>query len=389
MDSRLIADIAENIRRSDWYDIGYPAATDLPLDDLAAVFTRLRLTNIGDPWDKGTIRHNTKQVEQQVVETVADLIEAPASRWGYVTTASSEAIEYALVEAVTRWQDVVVYTSQAAHRCVSKNAWKLRLPLVTIRAGEHGHLDLGDLRSELGKRRHLPAAIIATVGTTWAEAIDDLPGIVEICDDLAIDRLRLHVDAALSGIPLALMAPERRPPATFGDVPRITSWSTSGNKFLAARQPCGILVCAAPPLSRDRVAYTGSLDTTLGFSRSGHMPLVLWHQMTRLTLEQHRDRADSARQLAAYTHERFQQIGWPTRRNPSAYTVVFRRPPKRVCSRWGLAYQGDWARLITVPGVVPEQVDELLFDMQVAMAITGSESPEPEPAASPSVAGPI
>jgi histidine decarboxylase len=129
----VLADWLQAANQARRYDIGFPGATDIGFPALADVLTGQLLNNIGDPYDGGHGRNHTKHLEQQVITLVADLLRAPADRWGYVTTGSTEGTLHALDEAWQQYPDLVVYTSAAAHYSVTKSARLLKLPLVLIR----------------------------------------------------------------------------------------------------------------------------------------------------------------------------------------------------------------------------------------------------------------
>jgi histidine decarboxylase len=369
------------------YDIGFPGARDLEFPDLADLLTGQLLNNIGDPYENGHYRAHTKALEQQVLRIVGDLLEAPQTRWGYVTTGSTEGTLHALDEA---WQafhgDPIVYTSTAAHYSVAKATRLLKLPLVMIRTDESGRMDPDDLEIELSRRRDHPATIVATAGTTMTEAVDDVAAITKVCDRLAILRRRIHVDAALSGIPLALLPKEQQP--AFNFAAGATSMVVSGHKFLSTLTPCAVLMYAEPPnlVARRRIAYTGTADCTITGSRSGHAPLLLWYSLTTVGIDGHRRRAEAGRNLAAYTHQELQQIGWESRLNPQAFTVVLRSPPPTVSDKWVLADDGRWAHIICMPGITTDQIDEFTHDLAQAVAHKSIPAGNPPSATSASSA---
>ncbi|MFC7483046.1 pyridoxal-dependent decarboxylase [Luedemannella flava] len=335
---------------------------------------------MGDPFDLGHGRNHTKQVEQQVINTIADLLRAPASRWGYVTTGSTEGNLHALDAAWQTYPDVVVYTSTAAHYSVAKAARMLKLPLIMVRADDTGQMDYDDLAGQLSLRRDRAAIIVATAGTVMTEAVDNVTRIVEICHTMAITRRLVHVDAALSGIPLALLPDAERP--AFDFTAGATSIVISGHKFLSTLMPCGVLVYAQPPHTplHARVAYTGSVDSTISGSRSGHTPLILWHVLQTLGTEGLRARAQASRDLAAYTHAQLGQVGWEATRNPYAFTVVLRTPPAAVRDKWVLADDGQYSHIVCAPGITQVQIDDFLTDLQAARehrAASPTAVPEP------------
>jgi histidine decarboxylase len=366
--SLAVARLLIDARAARRFDIGFPGATDLTFPALGEILTGQLLNNVGDPWDAGHGRNHTKTVEQQVVATVADLLRAPPHRWGYVTTGATEGTLHALDEAWQRFPDLVVYTSTSAHYSVIKGARLLKLPVVMVRADTTGRMDVADLRGEMARRRDRAAMIVATAGTTMTEATDDVAAITDACDELAVTRRRIHVDAALSGIPLALLPEGTRP--AFDFTAGATSMVISGHKFLSTLMPCGVLVYAEPPVAiTGRVAYTGSADTTITGSRSGHTPLLLWWALCTLGPQGLRRRAQASRKLAAYTHRKLQKMGWPTGLNPHAFTVTLDQPPERVLAKWVLASDGQTAHVVCMPGVTREQIDHFLSDLAAARPI--------------------
>jgi histidine decarboxylase len=57
------------------------------------------------------------------------------------------------------------------------------------------------------------------------------------------------------------------------------------------------------------------------------------------------------------------EIGWPAHRHPHAFTVVLRTPPETVTKKWVLAGDSQWSHIITMPGVVADQIDAFVQDL--------------------------
>src|SRR5262249_51882205 len=149
-----------------------------------------------------------------------------------------------------------------AHPSVIKAADLLGLPHICIRTDRHGVLDLADFAAQVDRRRDRAVIVVATAGTTMWEAVDDLRLISDVLDHLAVRRRFVHVDAALSGIPLALLDPDDRPAFDFAD--GADSISVSGHKFLAVPTPCGVVITRG--ILRTVFGgsgYAGSPDTTI------------------------------------------------------------------------------------------------------------------------------
>jgi histidine decarboxylase len=364
------------------YDLGFPGATDLP--DMTAVnrFDRVLLNNVGHPYTSGgAYRLHTKTVELEVVQFVADLVNAPLdNRHGYVTTGSTESTLWALWQARQHLQRAAVFASTAAHYSVAKNAEVLNMPVQLVPTDDRGELRYDMLQAAVAqhRRRHRGAGVIvvASIGTTMTEAVDDTRIINQILDLVGVppEERWVHADAALAGIPLALCDPTTRPGLTFADGAH--SFAVSGHKFLATPFPCGIVVALADRHTRrDSITYTAAPDSTITGSRSGHAPLWLWYLLRHWGLPGMRSRADAARQLAQYTEQQLRSIGWPAWRvQPHAFTVVFRRPPQALLDRWPLATDdAGTAHVVCMPGKTRDLVDRFVSDLHHVLArSTGS-----------------
>jgi histidine decarboxylase len=356
-------------------NIGFPATADFDYTPLAPFFARFMLNNLGDPFSDGAYPMHTKPMEREVVGTVADLFQAPAGdRWGYVAGGATEGTEYALHLAATLRPDAIVYHSAAAHHSVVNVVQRLGLSSVTVRADAVGEIDYDDLADQVSRHRARSAIVVANIGTAVTEAVDDVGRIRAVLDDLAVRRRWIHADAALAGLPLALLGPEERPAIDF--TAGVDSVVTSGHKFIGAPVPCAVVVVRnSHRLAHARIAtYTGSPDVTVANSRSGLAALVLWYALRTHGLDGLRDRADRSRRLAAAAHDALRDIGWPAHRHRHAFTVSFPTPPAPVTAKWVLATHGATSLIVCMPGVTAAQIDEFVGDLRAAITPDGASS---------------
>lgn len=355
--------LRQRLERDRETNIGFPGAVDFDYTPVLPFFGYL-LNNVGDPFVDGAGRAHTKDLERQVVTTFADLLGAPpGDRWGYVTSGGTEGNLSGLHLARSVYPEGTVYYSAAAHYSIAKIVERLRMPSVTVRANARGEVDYLDLRAELRQRRDRPAIIVATVGSTMTEAVDDVGTIRALLRDLAFRDAYVHADAALAGIPLALLERDQRPAFDLAD--GADSLTISGHKFIGSPFPCGVLLTRLSLRNRvgRHVDYIGSMDSTIGGSRSGHAPLLLWYTTHRYGLEGLRRRAELARELAAYAVDRLNAVGVAAWRHPHAFTVVFPTPPATVTQRWTVATEGDTSHIICMPGITRGQVDDFVRDL--------------------------
>jgi len=342
--------------------IGFPGATDFDYSALAPFFGYL-LNNVGDPEVGSLFRSHTKDLETEVVTFFADLFGAPDDdRWGYVTSGGTESNLYALHVARSLYPDALVYCSEATHYSNLKAVDLLAMRAVTVPADGCGEIDYAALGRAALRNRDRPAVVVANVGTTFTEAVDDVSRIRTVLRAAGVHRHFVHSDAALSGIPLALL--DERPGFDLAD--GADSIAVSGHKFVGSPFPCGVVITrrsANEHLGRP-VVHTRSPDTTISGSRSGHAPLLLWYAIRQHGLDGLRRRAEEARDLAAYTAEKLAALGWPAWRNPYAFTVVVRTPSASLARRWMLADGGDgWSHIVCMPGVTRDHIDRFLSDL--------------------------
>ena len=343
--------------------IGFPASTDIDFSAIAPLSPGT-LNNIGDPTVPGLELRNVKDLEREVVRILADLFRAPPDdRWGCVTTGGTEGNLYGMYLARTRHRDGVVYFAETAHYSVAKAAHLLGLTAVMVAADDVGELDYGALRTAVREHADRPVIVVATVGTTMTEAVDNVAAIRLVLDRVGIaeDRRYIHVDAALTGIPLALLG-EHPSCDLGGDVDSLT---ISGHKFLATPEPCGVLITRRS--HRDRVAkavsYIGGVDATIAGSRSGHTVLQLWWSLRSLDLTDHRKRTQQARAVAAHAVARLTAANWEAWRHEHAFTVVIKAPSRELIERWSLATAEGWSHIVCVPGVTTEIIDRFVDDL--------------------------
>lgn len=344
-------------------NIGFPSTLDLDVTPLLPFFNYL-LNNVGDPDQAAVFPAHTKDLEREVVDVFATLLRAPVDdRWGYVTSGGSEGVEYGLLLARTLYPDAIAYASETAHWAIPKILSRLRMPSVTVRSLPDGRMDRRDLRVALRQHRDRPAVVLANIGTTMSEAVDDVTAIRRILADTPISRAYIHADAALSGLPLALLPPD--PPIGFDLADGADSVSVSGHKFCGSPLPCGVVVTRRSLKTRlgGSVELLGTHDTTIGGSRSGHAPLILWYALHRYGLDGLRNRVRYARDMAAYTVEQLDHIGWPAWRHPHAMTVVLDPPPAEIAARWAIPVSGGSAHLICLPHVSAAHIGALIAEI--------------------------
>lgn len=359
---QVLREIVTRITAAAPTNIGFPAARDIDYSPLAVLLGQL-LNNIGDPGTDPLYPAHVHDLEREVLDFMADLFRAPPGWTGYVTTGGTEGNLYGLWLGRTKLPNAIVYHSAAAHYSVPKSAAILGLPVVEVAADPTGHIDYADLVAKAGQRRGRPAIVVANIGTTMTEAIDDVATIHTALDTAGVTHRYVHSDAALAGIPLATIGP--RPAFDLAD--GADSISISGHKFLGTPLVCGVAIArrGAEELA-PQVNYIDSRDTTISGSRNGLAVAMLWYAIRTLGTPGMGLRAERARATAAYAHRQLHSIGWPSWRNPHAFTVMLRPLPTAITARWPLPTHHGWSHLICMPGVTRSQIDDLTHELAAA-----------------------
>jgi len=353
------------------HPIGFPAATDIDFRDLADLHNTI-INNIGDPEKDGREPRNSKAIERAVVGQLIELFGGDLRDcWGYVTQAgSTEGNQFGLWLAREHFPTAALYFSAAAHYSVPKAARILRMSgdCVRVAADDSGEMDYDDLAKAVTARVDRPAIVVATVGTTMTEAVDDVARIHTALDRAGVQSRHVHVDGALSGVPLALDG---------GPIARLLSRSEtgaanydadsvciSGHKFFATPHPNGVVLARREHVWRvsHAVDYVDGIDATWSGSRTGHNAVELWLAL-EVGLDGHRQRVARSRALAAYLHQRLVAAGWTAWRHPHAFTVMLESPPLTILNRWSLATSGGWSHVICVPGLSRGTIEHFLNEL--------------------------
>src|SRR5678816_901066 len=166
------------------------------------------------------------ELEELVLRWLRDLLHLPEEFFGFVYDTASVATLHALAAAreslhfhiralgLSGREDLPrlrIYASDQAHSSIVKAAITLGIGEINVKrivSDDLFRLDLNALKLAVQHDRsagYLPLAVVATVGTTSAAAVDPIPEIAAFCKS---EKIWLHVDAAYGGA-MALL-PEGR-----------------------------------------------------------------------------------------------------------------------------------------------------------------------------------
>ena len=201
------------------------------------------------------------ELEQVVLRWLASALGLPAAWFGMITDTASTSTLVALAaareaagiaardEGLAGKPPLVLYCSEEAHSSVEKAAIMIGIGRSGVRripGDAEFRLRVDALERAIADDRvagRLPFAVVATVGTTSATAVDPVAAIADVCRR---DGLWLHVDAAYAGS--AAIAPELR--WALAGCERADSLVTNPHKWLFTPIDCSVLYTSRPEVFR-------------------------------------------------------------------------------------------------------------------------------------------
>jgi histidine decarboxylase len=360
-DAKRLDELHSRLARHTESYVGYPSSSRFDYAPLHR-FLSFPANNIGDPFAEGQYAVNTHEFEREVVRAFAEFAGGrPGETWGYCTNGGTEGNMYGVFLARELLPDGVVYFSEDTHYSASKILRFLHLRHLMIKSRPDGTMDLDDFRATVRINRDAPPIVFANIGTTMKGAVDDVPGILGVLDDLGVEKRYLHADAALSGTILPFL--DDAPPWDFAA--GADSVAVSGHKMIGAPIPCGVALARKRHVDRIArlVEYIGTLDTTLSGSRSAIAPLFLWYALRTIGADGIRRQVAECLRVAEYAVRRFREVGWSAWRHWYSNTVVLDRPSDALSKRWQLATQGKIAHVVAMPQVTTERIDRLAEEL--------------------------
>src|SRR3954471_14836949 len=197
-DECILHALLEKIAHKSNNFLGFPVAKDFDYLQLMP-FLQYPLNNLGDPFVDSTYGVDTREIEKEVIHFFAGLFRAePDNYWGYVTNGGSEGNLYGLYLARELYPKAMIYYSAATHYSVQKNIHLLNMPSIVIKTQPSGAIDYSDFSATLKLNRHLPAIVLANIGTTMTEARDNVGLLKQILKENAVQQHYIHADGALS-----------------------------------------------------------------------------------------------------------------------------------------------------------------------------------------------
>ncbi|HEU4514748.1 MAG TPA: aminotransferase class V-fold PLP-dependent enzyme [Nocardioidaceae bacterium] len=257
------------------YDSGLAEADEIGRRAMAAFSS----TNGLDP----TAFPSLLRMENELVGAACDLLGAPGTAVGTVTSGGTESILLAVQAARDSRPDVTepaMVLPSTAHAAFHKAAHYFGVRPVVVPVGDDHRADVEATRAALDSLG-TSAVLVAASAPSYAHGvIDPVAGVAALAGERGI---RCHVDACIGGwvLPYAARLGRDVPPWTF-DVEGVTSISVDLHKYAYTPKGASILLHRDPALRRsqffasaDWPGYT-MLNSTMQSTRSGGPIAAAW-----------------------------------------------------------------------------------------------------------------
>jgi len=377
--------------------LGYPVNMNDPSEEFFAWRKELfkagidafAFNNVGNPFKESPIPYNTHDFERETIREFGKLFAFPSDdTWGFVSHSGTDSNMHGMYmgRTVLKGRTGIVpkaYFTREAHYSVQILRDLLGLETVTVETLPDGGMDPDDLAQKLADNANIPALVVATVGTTFKGAIDEVDPIQE---KLAGHPSYLHVDAALFGGYLPFTPGAKEVYFRAGDAAdsgRYDSIAVSCHKFFGFPAPAGLFITKQSLYEEfnelfsqiHNPEYLHQVPGTITCSRDAVKPAEFYYFTTpSARSRQAKDAAfilENARHLSNELRTHFPELS-PTRASPLSNTVYFRDPGEAIVKKYSLATMrldidgesANFAHVVVMPHVSRDVLSKFLTDLQ-------------------------
>ena len=392
--------LQERVRQQDHKQLllGYPVNMNRPPIEffewkeklLAAGIDGFAYNNVDNPFGKPPIPFNTHDFERDAILIFGQRIRFPAKdTWGFISHSGTDSNMHGMYMGRTILQsrtgkNPLAYFTREAHYSVQILRDLLGLDTVLVDTLRDGAMDPDDLAAKLAEHPQIPALVVATVGTTFKGAIDDVACIRQ---KLVGHPSYLHLDAALFGgyLPFTKYAQQvAHCSDEFQDVGNYDSIAVSCHKFFGFPSPAGVFVTTRKLYREFNIQfsrihnpeYIHQVPGTITCSRDAVKPAEFYFLMTPEAQAWQRRDAAAMLENATYLMHKLQE-GFPQfaaqRATAMSNTVYFKKPSDWIVRKYSLATMQlkdaagqavEHAHAIVMPHVSRGVVDEFLGDLR-------------------------
>jgi glutamate/tyrosine decarboxylase-like PLP-dependent enzyme len=377
--------------------LGYPINMNTPPEEFFrwrrqlfdAGIDQFAFNNVGNPYKESPIPYNTHDFERETIDAFGKLFHFPSGDvWGFLSHSGTDSNMHGMYmgRTILRGRTGVMpraYFTREAHYSVQILRDLLGLQTVMVGTLPDGGMDPDDLARKLSANAEAPALVVATVGTTFKGAIDNVDRIQQKLDG---HTSYLHVDAALFGGYLPFTSHSAEVSCQRGDDhvgQRYDSIAVSCHKFFGFPSPAGLFITRQSVYDEfnelfsqiHNPEYIHHVPGTITCSRDAVKPAEFYFFTTPPALARQAEDAKLMLANATYLLDQL-NMHYPQltamRANPMSNTIYFRSPGEAVVKKYSLATMHidvnerseDFAHVIVMPHVSRAVLAEFLTDLE-------------------------
>ena len=342
--------------------------------------------NVGNPFNESPIPYNTHDYERETIHRFGRLFDFPKDdTWGFLSHSGTDSNMHGMYMGRTilkgrTGQLPKAYFTREAHYSVQILRDLLGLEAVMVQTLPDGGMDHNDLAKKLNDNGKTPALVVATVGTTFKGAIDNVDRIQQ---ELKNHTSYVHLDAALFGgyLPFTSHAGEVSFQTKKGETGRYDSIAVSCHKFFGFPSPAGLFIAKRDMYDEytdlfskiHDPAYIHQVPGTITCSRDAVKPAEFFYFTTPSAQARLKEDAqmmlDNAGWLLAQMRTRFPQLA-AVRANVLSNTIYFRHPGDAIVKKYSLATMhlgkeaNRFAHVVVMPHVSRAVLADFLADLE-------------------------
>ena len=376
--------------------LGYPINMNDPAPDYFEWREKLfksgvnafAFNNVGNPFKESPIPFNTHHYERETIRSFAKLLSFPHNdTWGFISNSGTDSNMHGMYMGRTLLKARTgvlpkAYFTREAHYSVQILRDLLGLETVFVDTLPDNSMDPDDLALKLAESPNQPALVVATLGTTFKGAIDNLD---EIRKKLTAHESYIHLDAALFGgyLPYTKHASLVSHQNGMREPSRYDSVAISCHKFFGFPSPAGLFVTRQSLYDEfneyfsqiHNPEYIHQVPGTITCSRDSVKPAEFYYFTTKSARAKQAEDAQTMLRNTDYLMSEFQSH-FPdleaTRSNQMSNTIYFRDPGKSIVKKYSLATMHlevdnqteRYAHAIVMPHVSRDILAEFLTDLE-------------------------
>lgn len=351
--------------------------------------------NVGNPYTHSSIQYNTHDFEKELILRFGKIYGfSPGDTWGFLSHSGTDSNMHGMYMGRTILKGQTsetpkCYFTREAHYSIQILSDLLGMERIFVDTLSDAGMDPKDLKLKLSEHPNHPALVVATIGTTFKGAIDNVDQIQEI---LKKHESYLHLDAALfggylphtSGAIEVLYKLKNNPSGE-----RYNSIAISCHKFFGFPSPAGLFITTQINFDKFNVLYSrihnpeyiGHVPGTITCSRDAVKPAEFHFFSTSAAMAKQAEDAYAILNNTDYLMDQMQTHfpgHCPSRANKLSNTIYFKNPGEKIVKKYSLAtmslnvnggYQ-DFAHVVIMPHANQKVLSEFLTDLEENNTIT-------------------